>query len=58
MANVTVMNLGTSAQSIEFINNLGNHDSITIPARSTVQIDEESITTSKENLAQRRLVIK
>jgi len=54
---VEVINYSTVARSIEFINNLGAHDSCTVHAKDKVLIDEECILTSKEDLVKRGLVI-
>jgi hypothetical protein len=55
---VEVINVGTMPASIEFINSNGDHDSATLAAKTRHIIDEECITTSKENLTKRSIKVR
>ena len=55
MAEITILNLTSVAQRVEFLGHGGATDSHTVFARSQVQIDEEVLLTSKQELTKRGL---
>ena len=57
MAKVQVINFSSVSQRIEFINDKGDHDSHPINSKNYVNVDDEAIITSKEDLIKRGLRI-
>lgn len=54
---IEVVNPGTTARSIEFLNDFGTHDSCTVYSGSRVAIAEDSLITKKEDIIKRGLRI-
>lgn len=52
---IEVYNVTSTAKSIEFLSDSGDHDCHTVPARGKISIDEDSLVTTNEELIKRGL---